>query len=274
MTKNIFKLILGGIILLCAAQVSAKESIEIIRDNYICYGTEWLNNIYTDALGGVHYRYLETINEDSELIGDLEYIKVEAEVEKGTTIRYIRIEDNRVYCLNEEGDPDSEFLLYDFSLQPGDECVIRAGGIFSEDDVIPQVRVVCREITTESVNGYNIYVNPIEPYTVENKVLVVSLYLPTDEGEEEYIGDIKWISGIGSQFGLLNNAGLSPITFNTGIQVYYYFVPVYSTHPLGITPLYDADRAVKSSREYKLDGSPANEGDQGIIIRNGRKIIR
>ena len=106
MTKNLFKLILGGIILLCAAQVSAKESIEIIRDNYICYGTQWLNKISVDGMGWVYYGYLETINEDSELIGDLEYIKVEAEVQRGTTNRYLRTEDKRVYCLNEDGEPD------------------------------------------------------------------------------------------------------------------------------------------------------------------------
>lgn len=86
---------------------------------------------------------------------------------------------------------------------------------------------------------------------------------------------IKWIIGIGSETGLFDNVQ-SPESGGTRLlSVYHNGELIYQPNPSGINDVIDEMKnEIINNKKYHIDGREFREGDSGIYIQNGRKVMK
>lgn len=150
-------------------------------------------------------------------------------------------------------------LLYDFSLQPGDETTLFSGMYNPDSQTYPKsVGAKCEKIETSLGNI---------PY--EDGVFFLKTY--NQETGAQYSSAI-WYDGIGSTQGPLANfeTGQDGILMNlvkvtNGDEVLFDYDKL-----TGIQSLIDNESCTDA---YRIDGTKDN-GQPGIVISNGKKLIR
>lgn len=268
-------------VIFCMMPIQASENDLIPSPEqttgYICDGTVWESVALVLKQG--HDPDAESISDifetiiikswidGTEEIGGTAYMKVWTSTSRynydNAWIKYIRTDGERVYLLTQEGETAGEHLLYDFSLQPGDE--IEIDPIFSGEIM---------QNTPSSVRCMNTNEETSENSTY--KTCKLGVYID-GKSAEPILNPIKWIRGIGSETGLLDNiqspeSGGSRLmnVYHNGELIYKYSKP--DSSGIGST-LTDSTPYKGNHKKYHLDGSEFREGDSGIYIQNGRKVL-
>lgn len=149
-------------------------------------------------------------------------------------------------------------LLYDFSLQPGDETALFSGMYNLDSQTYPEsVNAKCEKIETS-----------FGDIPFEDGVLFLKTY--NQETGTEYSSAI-WYNGIGSVQGPLANFGtdmdgilMNLVKVTNGDEV------LFDQDKAGIQTLTDRET---DTATYRIDGTKDN-GQPGIVISNGKKLIR
>lgn len=161
--------------------------------DFIEIGTQWLvEPVYgiTEDFETVDGDVVFTARQsDDAVLSD--YLSIYREKTDGTEKLqcYILCHDDKVYV---KQTPTSEqYLLYDFSLNAGD--ITSVGLCNGYGRVLREMDVKCVDVSYVDICGY------------QYKELTLEVY--RENAPEEYVPTrFKWIEGIGSDYGLLNNA--------------------------------------------------------------------
>lgn len=243
------------------------NSSEVESTNYICEGTLWVTS-YLDFGETLSFDDLKIFTskkwiEGSEEINGRTYMKVWSASEKHDFMtegpNYIRTEGERVYMLKPQN--HEEKLLFDFSLSPGDfvDIDIVYGGAMSEYGDIYSMECVDKIIEENSGNMFHV----ISFNAHKNGELL----------DPSFFGKIKWIKGIGSNAGLLDNF-ISPEEGGfTLTSVYHDGKLIYASDLSSINDIRINNIESANSPKYHLDGTPYVNGESGIFIKNGKKYI-
>lgn len=242
--------------------------------NYFCEGTVWEsgtvaveeNEDAESILDLFVINHIRTWIEGSESINGTEYLNIFTATEKNEyqnpTKRHIRTEGNKVFFLNEENPEDiKEVLMFDFDIEIGTEpqtSAVFCGNMMTE----MSSSLKCLEINQESSEG-----NTLETFLME-----LSL---DGHSEGPWVQPIRWIKGIGSEAGPLDNVigpdmgGSRLITVShNGNLVYKY------TGSSEVNQILDSQETIRNGTKYHLDGSIFREGDTGVYIQNGHKFYK
>lgn len=176
---------------------------------------------------------------------------------------YIRYDKGKVYRKYES---KPEELLYDYTLNIGEYCMKII------DDVYRDIKAECtgfREISNSGIN-----------YQVMDMSLTSSPYIDPEAGisasdlgpEFDYNEKTWWIKGLGGPNGILMYCApfISELT-----AIYHNGTLIYKRTTAGIdNSVISSPEAPAQAQGFHLDGTPFKEGDQGICIINGKKVIR
>ena len=271
--------------LLCVMPVKAEENndYESQSDNqelglgYISEGTVWeyaglvLKQDFDPNAESIpdvfETRYYRDWIEGTEIIDGVTYMKVysasDATDYQVRSTKYIRTENEKVYLLaeNEEG-VLKEDLLFDYSLRTGDKIDV---SLILNGLIASRYKVSLTCINTENETFAN------KPLTT------MKMEISEIDGNpgEPLFTPIKWIIGIGSETGLFDNVQ-SPESGGTRLlSVYHNGELVYQPHPSGINDVIDEMKnEIINNKKYHIDGREFREGDSGIYIQNGRKVMK
>lgn len=226
--------------------------------NYFKNGTQWTVKVGGEpsSMKTIIYSLDDGPVTETE---DPQALRLTKTIENGeqTLEAIILAEGEKVFFWN---DQNGWQLLYDFSLQPGDETVIFSGMYNPDSQAYPESVVVkCNKIENSFGN-----------VSFEDGVFFFSTYLPqTDAAYSQAI----WYNGIGSYQGPLTNfendldgeiRRLTKVT-SDGEVIFDY------EKEAGVNTITD-DTSV-GAPTYRLDGIRDN-GQGGIIISKGKKLIR
>ena len=174
--KNKFIVLIGVLVLLIQFNMQAQEYLPFPQDSAVWYSVYSWPDPYPPYI--YYYTYKYEAKGDT-IINDFEYTKLylyltnDSDNKSGYEGAYrIDIENERIYFIDKNDNTES--LLYDFSLVPGDTITISGTGY-------DPFNLVCLDTTTILVNG--------DPH----KKLLVYSYL--SNGAECYT---TWVEGIGS----------------------------------------------------------------------------
>ena len=202
----------------------------------------------------------EWIEETEEIDGKI-YMKVSWASElynyEDVQTYYIRCEGEKVFFLNKSESNENEKLLFDYSIKQNEEIMIdgiHLGSIPKESPLIGK----CKEIS----NKMNC--------NREFKMYDIDFY--SNQAPQYSYSGIKWIKGIGSNVGILDNYLLHESYLS---KVYDNGELVYKYPEADITNiLLENIKNSKDNKKWKLDGSPFNDSEKGLYIMNGKKYIR
>lgn len=235
--------------------------------DFICEGTVWEGASITeyDKPYSEQFTTGKDWIEGTEVINSREYMVVRKERKNllmtVTGKAYIRKSEDKIYAIVPDRLDIGEFVLYDFSLQPGELVVTMpySGGPGFPYALPIQFR--CDE--TEVINSDGIDFE--------------SFVMNVEKTHEDFTDTkIRWIKGIGSECGLLRNfteqAGSRYKIFN----VYHNGELVYSVpdpNASSVDRIIDDNSHPEDGRIYDLSGREVKEGSKGIFVRNGKKFI-
>lgn len=238
---------------------------------YICEGTRWelayLDDIpEVDADGKFHFKTIlmrEWI-EGTEQINGQTYMKVWTATDKddyqSKELTYIRTEGEKVYMLNHENTED-ERLIFDFSLTENQEKdVTFVLGSTIADWGQCSVQCLSEGEDTYDANTY--------------KTLQVNLLVNGELMDPMFMTPAKWIKGIGSSAGILDNFFSPEIGGFRLSEVYHNDELVYK-----VANTSDIDNMIIDSpldiegKKYHIDGREFKDGETGVCIHNGKKTL-
>ncbi len=244
------------------------ENDEQVREftNYYCEGTEWYYG-YNDIIVNDDFSYtLKRIVYKEWLEGEIElegkkYFCVWCQSEdRGITepqlLSYIRVEDNKVWRKDVDKPEDPEMLIFDFNLAPGE--------VFNEYSYnVGEFHINVKTICAEWMQY------PIGKEGLPSLKIVTTKATPEllDMPEEEIT---FWICGIGGIGALDNNTDIT----NRLFAVYHNGTKIFDNEPSGVEELQEEYVTPLKGKQYHLDGRIFKEGDRGISISNGKKVIR
>ncbi|MBD5304948.1 MAG: hypothetical protein HDS12_01455 [Bacteroides sp.] len=284
--RTIFSVFCG--IILATSPALAADNIEIPDSpfkaapeeteftNYICEGTRW-EMFYTEAKydNETHTntftdKRMRLWLEESIIINGDSYMTLMRayetdNYENSYPIAYIRYDNGKVYERFSKKPEAEEILLYDFNLDVNDSCVLYY------DETFPELTAECSAIS-EITNEGGVFEVMEMNFTGE-------LYISPENGGDgfvsdpkfDYKGKMKWIKGLGSINGILSNIGkLWKLD-----AIYHDDILIYkpTNEELGVSEIPNAEVS-RQTKAYHLDGTPFREGDKGICIENGKKIIK
>lgn len=242
------------------------------RLGYICEGTIWesgraiLNPKPESVTNLFIIEMMRDWIEGTESINGVTYMKVFRASDKDnyqkTTVEYIRTEGEKVYMLlDKDSDAPYEVLLFDYSLLDGEVSEL---GPIVFGCIMPD--------TPASVNCVD-----SDEVIFDNKSFKTMTMDVLLNGQHSLICEypIKWIRGIGSESGLLDNI-YSPESGGSRLLNVYHngeLVYNYTAAPSGIEETPFEMYNTKENKKYHIDGTIFRDGDKGICIQNGRKTI-
>ena len=258
---------------------------------YICEGTVWeyIESYQENMLGmdvSLVYRNIEKIEGTKEVNGKTYMVAKriltvnDKDIESLTL--YIRTEGECVYAIHPHDiySPEREFILFDYSLQPTEEVETKIVGV--QNSVLPEendVIFTCVDVTSQENCGNEFTVMSISSTWLEESGK------NGDQSEEESQTSFAdenlypvWIRGLGSGRGLLANSyGSQPSKyFNRETNVYHNGVLIYTSFQkaAGIKEI-QSNSGIETSgqKKYRTDGNECRDGDKGICISAGKKII-
>ncbi|MDE7401840.1 MAG: hypothetical protein K2M87_00305 [Muribaculaceae bacterium] len=241
--------------------------------NYYCEGTEWYYYYYYPYVNDDHteltmklYKTKSWLEGEVELDGKM-YYNVwsqrisEPDSEPGK-ICCIRTADNKVWKKNIDKTDEPEIMIFDFNLTPGESFTY-----YCENDYIcsNDVTVTCQsqiEYFDDNMGGL--------PYMdVECTAQYTGLPFEDDYAPVE-INQNRWICGIGGLGGLDEPRYRNKLLY----AVYHNGVPLFDNEPSGVEELKEQYVTPLKGNKYHIDGRVFKEGDRGISISNGKKVIR
>lgn len=235
---------------------------------YICEGTVWelatLSEFTIDSEGHLHYDviYVKEWIEGTEEIGGHTYMKVwKANSRNDYQFKrtyYIRTEQEKVYQLNPEN--LEEHLLFDFSLTQEQEIDLT----FLFDGFIGNMGQATCVSENDELYNEQIFKTIDIKFSIEDEDPIVSELLPT----------FKWIKGIGSESGILDNYLSPELGGSTLLRVLHNGEVVYRpAASSAVEQIAIESTSAKEGKRYHIDGREFNDGDTGICIQNGKKTI-
>lgn len=237
--------------------------------DFICEGTVWEGASISEPDKPYNEQFVTGKDwiEGTEVINSKEYMVVwsnrKSPILETTGKAYIRKSGDKIYAIVPERLDIGEFLLYDFSLAPGDVVVTMP---YSGGPGFPYVgyfNFYCDE--TEVINSYG----------MDFKSLAINV----EKNRENLIySKVRWIKGIGSEHGLLRNykERSDPDRGYRIFKVYHNGELVYSVpdpYSLSVDRVIGDECLRGDGRIYDLSGREVREGSKGILVRNGKKII-
>lgn len=155
-------------------------------------------------------------------------------------------------------------MLFDYSLTKGEEQIVIdiQDGVMSEQDA---------ELTAACTSD-NILVNSGKSY----KTMTLDFYFEGEFIDHLGIGNIKWIRGIGSNAGLLDNFYGPDGAGSVLLSVYHNDELVYSADTDAIKNLRTNNEDNVHSGDatkYHLDGTPFAKGESSLYIQNGKVYL-
>lgn len=254
---------------------AAEQNKNDIQGNglgYICEGTVWesarlIYNFEADSLDDIFItEMMKDWIEETESINGVTYMKVFRASDKDnyqkTTVEYIRTEGEKVYMLlDKDSDAPYEVLLFDYSLSDGEVSEL---GPIVYGCIMPDTPA-----SVNCVDSDNVIFEDNSFKTMTMDVLL--------NGQHSLICEypIKWIRGIGSESGLLDNI-FSPESGGSRLLNVYHngeLVYNYTASLSGIEETPFEPHNTKEGKKYHIDGTVFRDGDKGICIQNGRKTI-
>lgn len=158
--------------------------------NYFMDGVQWCESYVPATIlahGGVEWMNaspFECINSDQNDVMDL--------MRDGIVYAKLKTDADKIYFLDQENSGEW-ILFYDFSLKPGETCVVGMPNFPNNYHEIELYEVKCRRI-----------VNSVE----YDNYPVMEFDLYSDfEGEKINIASGQWLIGIGSTMGVMYNVG-------------------------------------------------------------------
>lgn len=229
-------------------------------------GTVWevgYDSQTTHTVNEILYKYYL---EGDTVIGGLPCLKMWGQNISANTGREL------VTCIYKEGEKiyffphknsEEKALLYDFSLQPNQSTtVVLPSEKWENKDSQLQFEMKCNSLSSVSLGTQAYEVIEITEITES----------PEWDGYKSS-GQTRWIKGIGSVFGVLENAGvtldggssqLKRVT-HKGLTVIEYGV---------ISGIQGVKASGKEARKYRLDGILLPGSAKGICISGGKKVLR
>lgn len=233
--------------------------------DFICEGTVWEGaSIYEpDKPYNEQVQIGRQWIEGSEVVNSREYMVVwkESKGILGTFTgksAYIRKSGDKIYAIVPERLDIGEFLLYDFSLAPGEFVITMPYGGGQGFPYLDTFHFYCDGIELINSEG------------MDFESMLVNVENPRDGNSGSRI---RWIKGIGSECGLLRNYNGSRFRI---FKVYHNGELVYSVpdpYSLSIDGVIEDNCNQGDSKTYDLNGREVREGSKGLFIRNGKKII-
>lgn len=274
MMKILKQLMIGVAIAMCAATAIAGNGKSKANESensplgYICEGTVWelatLGDLTIDSEGHLHsdVTYIKEWIEGTEEIGGHTYMKVwKANSRNDYQFKrtyYIRTEQEKVYQLNPEN--LEEHLLFDFSLTQEQEIDLT----FMFDGFIGNTGQATCVSENDELYNEQIFKTIDIKFSMEDEDPIVSELFPT----------FKWIKGIGSESGILDNYLSPELGGSTLLRVLHNGEVVYKpAAPSKVEQIAIESMSVKDGKRYHIDGREFNDGDTGICIQNGKKTI-
>lgn len=227
--------------------------------NYFKAGTQWTVNVGPEpsSMRTIVYSLDDGPVSETEEAGALRLVSISEDGEE-TLEGVILTEEEKVFFWS----PTAGWcLLYDFSLQPGEETVLFSGMYTADSNDYPESVVAeCDKI----VDSYG-------SLTYKDGVFFLTTSIP--QTEAPYSRAI-WYNGIGSVQGPLANfennidgTYMTLVKVTSGNEVIFDYEKA-----LGIETVID-NRNVSTCEAYRLDGTP-DRGQSGIVVSNGKKWIR
>ena len=172
----------------------------VLGQNAFKAGTHWesLTNMCYPPFDSYHIvtSLVDSDNTDNECLEVYLWNEYDPEVKK--LIGRLRCDADKIY-LQHANDIDKWVLMYDFGLQPGDDCFVSCVE-FSGDGKYETFHLRCLERTISEKYGGLPCIKLGEIYDYNGKEIID--------------GEGVWILGIGSTRGLLDNAGFSLVGGN------------------------------------------------------------
>lgn len=223
--------------------------------NYIRPGTSWEVRISVPAYPPrPSYTYIETYTVNDTVIDNRNCLTVKSEND-GIECAQLYVNEDKVWILS--NDLSEWQLLYDFGLQSGKDCIV-------------------------SVKGYDILTNII--YKTEGyfskypDIRYLDVYeqyteIPLDDNQV-----IRWIPGIGSEKGLLQNAGIDLVGDYGSklLKVEYGGATIYEDNNTESNIVDNVSlESLQDSAVYDIIGRKmAHPEGRGIfIINDGKKVM-
>lgn len=175
----------------------------------------------------------------------------------------LRCDGDKVYARMLDKEDSDEYLIYDFSLKPGDGAYISYFSSLHSEDNVKEYYVKCLSTEKKTVCD------------IEYEYLNIMCY--TDNRCESPISPepFYWIKGLGSEFGVLDQLEIGLTEGNRELKwVYYtpYIAYIFNINEVGagVQAVYEDIR--NSSGVYGINGLPASPGN-GVYIIHGKKYI-
>lgn len=239
------------------------------QSDYICEGTKWVMKVmsWMPPLNVEIHTYNEWI-EGTVIVNDKEYMQVwqdkHDDPDKHYLLGYIRKEEDQIYFIDKSSlpnDDNTEYLLIDFSLNPGEQMAITSKGPGDSNPNYP-ITAICTDIGEETNQGHS-----YETRTIE--------FLIDGQSYPEYFPPIKWIKGIGSQGGVVDNIYFGESGGASVYEVYHNDELVYKYQNSSIDIIEEnAIDSMAPTLKYHPDGRVFNDGETGIYIEKGKKTIK
>lgn len=161
-------------------------------ENIFCEGTTWtVEYIGTHNPDG-YGNYVEYKIQGDTIIGNTQSYKLYSIPSSNNStiipITFLRSSEDKVWFWHENS--SDWYLLYDFSLKIGEGCYVYTIPTSDEKTIPSKTFVVCSSIETSSSYG-------------NKEQLIIHEY--NDDSCEYFIGEGKWMIGIGSTKGIIEN---------------------------------------------------------------------
>ncbi|MDE7402087.1 MAG: hypothetical protein K2M87_01595 [Muribaculaceae bacterium] len=243
------------------------ESDEQVREftNYYCEGTEWyysckdiiVNDDFSYTLKRIVYK--EWLEGEIEL-GDKKYFCVwrlceDRGINDPQLLSYVRTEESKVWKKNVDRPDEPEILIFDFNLAPGD--------VFDEYSYnVDEFRINVKTTCSERIQF------PKDKEGLPSLKMTTTTYSQDFDIAEEY--DTYWICGVGGLGGLDEPRYRNKYLYS----LYHNGTKIFDNEPSGVEDLQEEYVTPHNGNKYHLDGRVFKEGDRGISISNGKKVIR
>lgn len=225
-------------------------------ENYFRNGTVWTVSI-KDTADPTVVTHQEVYSFGDEVkIGDMTALKMMRSIGgESTEVAIVRQDGEKVYFYQDE----DWRLVYDFSLKPEERLTV-----FSADPEFVQPSMKKAEVECERIS------NTFGDIKYDGGILLLKVY---DAATQTFADYSEWLNGIGGLSGPMVNYydGIDGHIFSEleSVEADGNVIFQKSTAVESIL----TDENVDSKPAYRLDGTPDN-GTPGIIIKNGKKIIR
>ncbi len=221
--------------------------------NYICPGTTWEVEIYIPAYPPQPaQKYIETYSVKDTVINNKNCLAVMSNLDE-TSHNSLYIDSDKVFILSSNSNEWE--LLYDFALSDGEKCEVSVKGYDFLTNIIYKS------------NGY------FSVYPNISYMKVYDQYSEETPLDDDHI--ITWIPGIGSIYGLFQNAGVDLIgdygskllkVENDGKTLYT--AEGYTNSKESVPTSLTIDAPI-----FNIMGQRIEKPNKGIYIRNGKKFV-